>query len=57
MGGPIDIGQKGYESVVHDHEREPFGTKVRCNDLPNDDRCDFRCRRAVDSFIFLRASE
>ena len=24
-------------------------TKVRCKDLPDSDRCDFRCRRAVDS--------
>ena len=24
-------------------------TKVRCNDLPDSDRGDFRCRRAVDS--------
>ena len=27
-------------------------TKVRCNDLPDSDRGDFRCRRAVDSSSF-----
>ena len=29
------------------------GTKVRCKDLPDSDRGDFRCRRAVDSSSFL----
>ena len=28
-------------------------TKVRCKDLPDSDRCDFRCRRAVDSSSFI----
>ena len=28
-------------------------TKVRCKDLPDSDRGDFRCRRAVDSSSFL----
>ena len=27
-------------------------TKVRCNDLPDSDRGDFRCRRAVHSSSF-----
>ena len=27
-------------------------TKVRCNDLPDSDQGDFRCRRAVDSSSF-----
>ena len=34
------------EGVDHDH----LVTKVRCEDLPDSDRGDFRCRRAVDSF-------
>ena len=29
-------------------------TKVRCKDLPNSDRGDFRCRRAVDSSSLAR---
>ena len=28
-------------------------TKVRCKDLPDSDRGDFRCRRAVDSSILF----
>ena len=28
---------------------EHLVTKVRCEDLPDSDRGDFRCRRAVDS--------
>ena len=28
-------------------------TKVRCKDLPDSDRGDFRCRRAVDSSSLL----
>ena len=28
-------------------------TKVKCKDLPDNDRCDFRCRRAVDSSSWL----
>ena len=27
----------------------PFGAKIRCMDLPDSDRGDFSCRRAVDS--------
>ena len=30
-------------------------TKVRCKDLPDSDRGDFRCRRAVDSSSFSRS--
>ena len=28
-------------------------TKVRCKDLPDSDRGDFRCRRAIDSSSYL----
>ena len=31
----------------------PFVTKVRCKNLPDSDRCDFRCRRAVDFSSFM----
>ena len=51
MGGPIDIGQKWSESVIHDHEPDLLVTKVRCIDLPDSDRGDFRCRRAIDLSI------
>ena len=39
---------KGWQ-VIHDHDRDHVVTKVRCEDLPDSDRGDFRCRRAVDS--------
>ena len=36
----------------------PFGAKVRCMGLPDSDREDFSCRRAVDSSsYFLRYNE
>ena len=28
-------------------------SKVRCKDLPDSDRGEFRCRRAVDSYSYL----
>ena len=33
-----------------DHDHDNVVTKVRCKDLLDSDRGDFRCRRAVDSF-------
>ena len=46
IGGPIDIEQKG---VIHDRDCDLLLTKMRCKDLPDSDRGDFRCRRAVNS--------
>ena len=46
MGGLIDIKQKGWEWVIHDHDL--LVTKVRCEDLLGSNRGDFRCRHAVD---------
>ena len=45
MGGPIDIAQRRWQWVNHDH----LVNKVRCMDLPDSDWGDFSCRRAVDS--------
>ena len=58
MGGPIDVKQKGRESAIyhHDHDHDLVVTKLRCKDLPDSDRGDFRCRRAVDSSSFLGAN-
>ena len=42
----INIEQKG---VIHDHGGGLLVTKMRCKYLPDSDRGDFRCRRAVDS--------
>ena len=46
IGGPINIEQKG---VIHDRDCDLLLTKMRCKDLPDSDRGDFRCRRAVNS--------
>ena len=46
MGGPIGIEQRGWEQVIHDSDH--LVTKVRWKDLPDSDRGDFRCWRAVD---------
>ena len=51
MGGPIDIGQGGWQQVIYDHDH--LVTKVRCMDLPDSDRGDFSCRHAIDSSSFL----
>ena len=53
MGGPIDIEHRGWEYVIHDHDRDHLVTKARCKVLPDSERSDFRCRRAVDSSSFL----
>ena len=37
--------------TYHDHDH--LVTKVRCMDLPDSDRGDFSCRRAVDSSSFF----
>ena len=45
---------KGYGSrSFNDHDHDHLVTKVRCMDLPDSDRGDFSCRRAVDSSSFL----
>ena len=49
MGGLVDIEQKGWESVIHDHDRDLLVTKMRCKDLPDGGRGDFRCWCAIDS--------
>ena len=52
MGGPIDIKQKGWEMVIHDHDRDILVTTVRCKGLLGSDQGDFRCRCTVDSSSF-----
>ena len=49
MGGPIDTEQRRWKYVIHDHDCDHLVTKVRCKDLPESDRGDFRCPRAFDS--------
>ena len=49
MGGPIDTEQKGWESVIHNHDCDLLVSKVRCKDLPDSDRGDFRRWHAIDS--------
>ena len=49
MGGLIDIAQRVWQLVIPDNDRDHLVTKVRCMDLPDSDRGDFSCRRAVDS--------
>ena len=49
MGGRIDIAQRGWQNVKHDHDHDHLVTKVRCMDLPDSDRGDFSCRLAIDS--------
>ena len=48
IGGPIDIEQKGWESVIHDPGHDLLVTKVRCKDLLDSDQGDFRCQGVVD---------
>ena len=36
--------------VIHNHDHDILVTMMRWKDLPDNDRGDFRCRRAVDSF-------
>ena len=38
MGGRIDIAQRGWQEVIHDHDHDHMVTKVRCLDLPDSDR-------------------
>ena len=49
MGGPINIEQKGCESVIHDYDHDLLVTKVRCNDLLDSDQGDLRCQCAINS--------
>ena len=47
MVGPIEIEQRGRESIIHDHDL--LVINVSCEDVPDIYQGDFRCRRAVDS--------
>ena len=38
LRGPIDIEQKGWESVILNHDRDLLVTKVRCEDQLDSDR-------------------
>ena len=40
MGGPIDIEQKGWGSVIYDHNHDLLMTEAKCKDLPDSDRGD-----------------
>ena len=50
MGGSIEIEQKGWESVIYDHDCDLLVTKVRCRDLLISNQGEFRCWHAVDLF-------
>ena len=47
MGGPIE--QKGWGSVIYDHDHDLLMTEVKYRDLPDSDLGDFRCRCAIDA--------
>ena len=49
VGGPIDIEQKGWESVIHDRDHDLLVSKVSYKDLPDSDQDGLRCRRSADS--------
>ena len=53
MGGPIEIEQKGCDSVIHDHDRDLLVTKERRKYPTDSDGGVFRCRYPVDSFSSL----
>ena len=53
MGGSIDIVQRGWHEVIHDHDHDHLVAKVRCLDLLGSDRDDLSCRRAVDSSSYV----
>ena len=58
MGGPIDMGQRGCESIIHDHDRDLLVTIVgRVVDVTGSDRGDFRHRRAADMSSFMNVCE
>ena len=38
MGGLIYVGLKGYESIIHDHERDLWVSMVGWVDVPDSDR-------------------
>ena len=48
MGGLIDIEQKGWLSVIHDHDHDLLVMKVRCKDLLGIDWGDLKYRCVVD---------
>ena len=48
MKQPNDIEQQGWDLVIHDHHRDPSVNKMKCKNLPDRDRDEFRCRRAVN---------
>ena len=50
IGGPIDIEQKG---VIHDNDHDILVTKMRWKDLPDSNRGDLRCWRAIDSSSYF----
>ena len=56
MGGPIDIEQKGWNSVVHDYDHDILVIKVRCKDLLDSNCHDFICLQAIDSSSCLEFS-
>ena len=47
MGRPIDNERKGCGSSIHDHDID-LCDHGGVGDVPDSDRGDFRCRRAVD---------
>ena len=47
IGGLIKIEQKGWELVIYDHCCDLLVTNVKCKDLLDSDRGDFRCQRLV----------
>ena len=49
MEGPIDMEQKGCESIIQYHDRDLWVNIVGWADVQDNDRGDFRCQRAVDT--------
>ena len=54
MGGPIDLEQKRFESIIHDHDHEPWVTMVGWVDVSGSDWGDFRRQRAIGISSLLR---
>ena len=46
IGGPVDIEQS---RIIHDYDCDLLVANMRCKDLPDSDRGEFRCQTAVDS--------
>ena len=51
MGWLVDMEWKGYESSIHDHDIDYCVTMVGWVGVPDNDRSDFRRRRAVDIHV------